>query len=326
MAQDEPIAEEKVDKKANNLIDYSDKLNIKLFSSVKSNEVIHYDGDIKQDFEYKPNEATNIGFGVSYKWLGLDLGFNIHALNNDDDTYGKTTRVDLQADFYLEKFFINLNFQGYTGYYGANPQDYDPDFDNNQVYPLRQDMTTGHLGVSAFYIFNHQHFSYRAAFAFNQRQMKSAGSFLAGTYVNLYKMNADSTLVPYQIQPFVDPKIDFRDVSYVSYGLSGGYAHTFIFFKNFYLSLTLALGFGIESGRRPESDELPEYSASHAGAFIIARTSLGFNGEKWYGGFITGNSASNSANEDISHLGRSVSNVKLFIGRRLVAPSLKKKK
>ena len=313
--------EEKKDKKPNNIINYSDLLNLKLFSSVKTNLVTHVDVVIPADFEYKPNQSTNLGFGVIYKWFGMDVDFYLPFMNDDDDIYGKTKSLDLQSNVYLKKFLIDINFQSYNGYYASNPETYDPDFEaNGSQYTIHPNMNTINIGVSSLYIFNHKHFSYRAAFAFNERQVRSAGSFLAGAYVNLYTMNSDSSLVPHQYRSIAEPDSDFREVNYTSIGLSAGYAYTFIIFKKFFFSITIAFGLGVQTADRTESQDFPDYHKSITGAFGRGRTSIGYNGDKWYAGFSTINSTASNASEDKSRLERSVSNFKFFVGRRLIPP------
>ena len=306
--------------------DFSKLLSIKLFGVRKSNLLAHYDGLTKQTVDYEPNENFNIGFGFTYHWLGLDMGFSLPFINNDDDIYGKTKRFDLQSNIYMESFVVDLNIQYYKGYYNSNATSLLPSYDPSIFgYPIRPDIQTSNIGASAFYIFNHHKFSYRAAFTFNERQMKSSGSFLAGAYLSLFHMNADSTLIPGWAEG-LDRTVDFRDVNHLSLGLSIGYAHTFILWKHLYFSLTVAVGFGPQVENRDESSDLPAYKHSETGTFVVTRFGLGHNGETYFYGISGVNTFKGAQDENVSNLQRQVGNFKVFIGHRFNPPKFLKPK
>ncbi len=306
--------------------DFTELLSVKLFGVRKSNVIAHYDGQLKQSIEYEPNENFNIGFGFTYHWLGLDLAFSLPFINNDDDIYGKTRRFDLQSNIYMENFVVDLNVQSYKGFYNSNPGAILPGYDPGIFgYPIRPDIQTNNIGASAFYIFNHHKFSYRAAFTFNERQMKSSGSFLAGAYAGIFEMNADSTLLPYWAEEF-DSNVDFRDVTHLSMGLSLGYAHTFILWKHLYFSLTVAVGFGPQIERRDESSDLPAYEHNDIGSFVVTRLGLGHNGETYFYGISAVNTFKGAQDENVSNLQRSVGNFKIFVGHRFNPPKFLKPK
>ena len=307
--------------------DFSDLLSIKLFGVGKTNLMAHYDGLTQQSVDYEPNENFNLGFGFTYHWLGLDLAFSLPYINNDDDKFGKTSRFDLQSNIYMESFVFDLNIQSYRGYYNSNPESYLPGYDPElEGYPIRPDIETNNLGLSAFYIFNHHKFSYRSAFTFNERQMKSAGSFLLGTYISTFHMNADSTLIPSELRNEFETGVDFRDVSNLSLGLSLGYAHTFILWKHLYFSLTVATGFGPQAQRRKATADLPEYRENSASIFAVTRIGLGHNGETYFYGISAVNTFAGYQDENQSALQRSVGNFKVFFGHRFNPPKFLKPK
>jgi hypothetical protein len=51
-----------------------------------------------------------------------------------------------------------------------------------------------------YYVFNNKRFSYRPFFSFTQSQIKSAGSFIIGTYLSDFSFTADSFVVDDHIQ------------------------------------------------------------------------------------------------------------------------------
>lgn len=314
------------EEKMHNIVDYSDMLSLKFFSVRKSNEISHFDAFTQSEVKYKPNENVTIGLGVGYRWFALDLGFTLPGMNKDDDVFGKTERTDIQANIYMHKFVLDFNLQDYQGYYGSNPQLYDPTFDPmNPVYPIRPDIHTSNIGLSAFYIFNHEKFSYRAAFTFNEKQLHSAGSFLAGTYLNIYSLKAKDPLVPEALRDTFDPEADFRNTDFTIMGISGGYGYTLILFKNLYASMTLLFGLGPQTEHRKATTDLTERKDSRVVGRVVVRGALGYNGKRFFTGVSFVTVQSGGTDEEYSHLLRGVNNFKFFVGTRLHPPKFLRK-
>lgn len=301
------------------IIDYSDQLSVKIYGIIKSNTIAHVNHQTEAKIEFKPNENFNIGFGLGYKWFGVDLAFNFSGVNDDDETFGNTKRFDIQSNIYARKFAIDVNLLKYKGYYGANPEDYRTSYDPDNPYPIRPDIRTVNFRISALYIFKHDKFSYRSAFTYNERQIKGAGSFLAGPFFSYYKMDADSTLIPMEAVANFNAEVDFRGSEYIRYGLSGGYAHNFVIGKRVFFSLTFAIGLGPEIKKTPAlNGREADVEAKFTGQLAL-RTALGYNSEKFYAGLAAVGVFSGEREKE-DYLERGVSNLKIFIGKRLNPP------
>lgn len=308
---------------SNHILDYSDKLSLKIFGITKSNSIRHFDNVTKRFVEYRPNENFNLGIGVGYKWLNLDLAISVPGTNDDNDIFGNTDRFDIQANMYLRNFTIDINYQMYKGYYGFNAKQYILDFDpRNPKYPIRPDMRTLNMASNVLYNFKPENFSYRAAFVYNERQLKSAGSWLLGSSLGYFKMDADSTIVPIQLRQVFNPQIDFRNVKYINFSLGGGYGHTFVIKKKYFISLTLVVGFGPTFKLIPEKTGVPSKTEADLAIRAIGRMALGFNGDKTFWGISSITSDSSEIDENTSYLSRSVFHVKIFFGIRLNAPRI----
>jgi len=305
---------------------YEDQLAIKFYGVSKSNEIGHVDDFTGQTLRYKPNEKFNIGIGFNYKWLGLDLAFNFPFINDDDEQFGKTDRFDIQSNVYLRKFAFDFNLQLYDGYYVDNPRLYLPGWSNLVPNPQRPDMKTRTIGGNAFYIFKNEKFSYRSTFIFNERQKKSAGSWLAGTFFSYFTLDADSSIVPTELLATFNPDIDFRKTRFFHIGVSGGYAHTFVIGKKFFFSLTAAVGLGPEfrSSDDPESDQ--RISEVVFAAKGVARSAIGYNSDKTFFGLSTVRDSSGGGGDNNAWLEHSVNNFRLFFGKRFDVSCWKKPK
>lgn len=236
---------------------------------------------------FKPNDPVSIGFGFSYKWLGINLAFNLPSANNKNEIYGKTKRFDFGTHIYGRKLVMDFTFQWYKGYYLANPQGIVPGWDDGDPYPSRGDLKVSTYGMAAFYIFNNSKFSYRAAFTFNERQKKSAGSAIIGAGISGYFIRADSSIINKDFLVSQGSE-GFDKVNIGNYYAVGGYAHNFVI-KYFYMSLTLGLGIGANSSTIFYEDAGKKHNGG-ASFVSLFRASFGYNNDKFYVGMSLYNS------------------------------------
>ncbi|NNE26251.1 MAG: DUF4421 domain-containing protein [Saprospiraceae bacterium] len=304
--------------------DYSDLLCVKLFGINKSNNITHFDHRTQQSVTYKPNENFNVGLGFVHKWLGFDLAFNLPFINDDDDIYGESKRLDLQVNAYLRQFVIDFHYQRYQGFYAVKPWLFDSRYNlGDLVFPIRPDIRTFNTAVNIVKVFNPDKFSYKAAFIYNQRQLKSAGSWLAGGYLAYFTMDADSTIVPDSDLFDFDASIDFRGAKYVNTGLSGGYGHTFVVGEKFFFSLSIVVGMGPTFITTPENSMTEDFvEFAIRGTF---RTAIGWNSKENYFGISAVSTNSSQVDIENSWLSRGVNNVKVFYGRRFNTSGFLKK-
>ena len=69
--------------------DFHDKLVLKSYIVSKANNFSVTDINNEITTEFKPNDVTNLGFGVNYKSFGLSVAF-IPLGKKDTETYGRT--------------------------------------------------------------------------------------------------------------------------------------------------------------------------------------------------------------------------------------------
>lgn len=229
----------------NYILDVSDHLTLRLFTSGKYNELQLKNNIINQAIVLHPNDRTNIGVGFSYKWLGLGIAFSFPFLNRDDDIYGSTHRFDFQLNTYGKKICFDAAIQYYKGFYLKNVSK----LVNWQAdsFPKLPEMETYSLGLNSYYIFKHKTFSYRSVFMHNELQRKSAGSFILGGFITFNYGNSSTHFL--SRATLLRNKYDsiFNLVAYKAFhwGVTYGYAHTFVIWKNYYLHLSFTPKLGI---------------------------------------------------------------------------------
>ena len=278
------VGDENID--TNYIESHYNELVVRTFTSTKYTETGLNDSKIQQDLIYHPNDRTNIGFGFNYRWIGLNLGFNLGFINNDNDTYGETKSWDLQTNFYLRKFVIDFYLQHYSGFYLENTREVLENWPDDGSYYKRKDISTYIGGGNVQYIFNHRKFSYRAAYLQNERQKRSAGSWTLGGTFYLSGSYGDSSFIPSNIKyPEIFNGQHFNSATSINLGFNGGYGHSFVIKSKFFFTISLVAGFAL-GGSSIHIVDQEDYTESGLKVDFTAtsRVAFGYNNERLYMG------------------------------------------
>jgi hypothetical protein len=251
---------------------FPEHLNGRFYFSKKYTGLKLVDQDTDKEYLYMPNTTLNMGVGATYKNLTLNLAYGFGFLNPEKGK-GETKYLDAQAHIYPRKMVIDLFLQLYKGFYltdglGAAA---------GENYLTRPDMKIQKIGASVQYVFNHDKFSYRAAFLQNEWQKKSAGTFLLGAEMYGGLAHEESNLIPDAL--IDDPSRNFKTIRFFELGPNVGYAYTLVIKKHFFLTASAAANLGVgysthhgERGRHTQWGINPNY---------FLRGFAGYNSERW---------------------------------------------
>jgi hypothetical protein len=264
------------------IIDYSDKLLLRIYTITKSNSLTINSTTTGKSLVLEPNGQTNIGLGFNYKRFGLGLAFGFPKSAESNKKYGKTKRVDIQGSIYGNKIGGDVFFQLYEGYYNSNPNDF-IDW-NNESFPQNPSMRIMSLGISSFYLFNSEKYSYRAAFVRDEIQKISAGSFLLGVFVNYDEAKTDSGFIPQEFPDSIRANIDLKEFTTLAMGITIGYAHNFILYKKLIIGFAIIPGFGYQRINIVQLNDETGVEDQAAGQ-LLTRLAIGYEFNKLYLGF-----------------------------------------
>jgi hypothetical protein len=153
-------------------------------------------------------------------------------------------------------------------------------------------VNVGITGVSAYYIFNHEHFSYPAAFSQSTCQKISCGSWMAGAgYTNntleLDHLALDDALesrMPKGQEVKLDSGMMFNSIKYNDFIFSGGYAYNWVFAKNFLFCASGQLAVSYKTSYGKTADEKRGFDIGKVNPDFIGRFGLVYNNTRWYAG------------------------------------------
>ena len=239
------------------------------------------------NMELKHNPSVNFGLGVN--WRFLVGSFEYGLLNIDTTKYGNTNRLDLKLSPYLGPFMLSFQFSKYKGYYIANPNELDTKWQVTDVYPHLPNTTTHNIVADVKYFLNRKRLSPKAAFVLSDKQIKSAGSVIAGTYYTYLSVDKTKDIhVPQGFLPFVLPRyMQFLGVKSHNMGISLGYMYSFVFGVKKYWSLNAMFNAGLGATYQ----DLPETLSASRNAWSLTerldyRLALNYNAPHFYGAII----------------------------------------
>lgn len=272
------------DNDSNYIEDHTKDITFRFFGTRKYNSYDIVDRKRNLDVLYRPNTPLNIGFGMNYKFIGINLAFNLPFINKEYK-YGRTRGLDLQTHVYARKIVVDFYGQFYKGYYISNSKGLLDIFTPEGKLPIRPDIHNLTLGLGVQYVFNDGRFSYRAAYLQNDYQKKSAGSLIIGAEIFGVRMKGDSSIIPSNLSKndfFNNQHFDRTGI--MSAAVNAGYAYTFVYNKHFFLtfSLTGSIGSNYTSLSLTPSDT----KLSKVGLQLnnTERISIGYNSSRYFAG------------------------------------------
>jgi len=203
----------------------------------------------RQSIVTRPAPNIKVGPYFGWSWIFLGYTFDIthpaHAGQSSEFSLSLYSAL-LGCDFIYVTNNGDYRLRRTTGFEGVGKDE------------LRgtsfSGMNANTLSISLYYIFNHRHFSYPAAYNQSTVQRKSCGSFMAGAGFSRQNVDFDYTRLPSQLLGTTeDPKIfdefKFTNVNYRYYYASFGYAYNWVFARNWLLGASVMPSVGFRQAK-----------------------------------------------------------------------------
>lgn len=228
---------------------------------------------------FAPNYRYDLGIGLSSRWATFIANTGVTFYNKNKSEKGHTKYTDLQLNLFGKWVTSDISYQNYHGFYVGNTQQFD--YPEGHKYEVRGDVEATLLANSTYFIFNAKKFSYRSSFAFTERQKKSAGSFLLGTYYTLFGMKADSSLVSTAFAPYFSDNTHIIRGNAQSFGINGGYIFTGV--KNkFYVTTSVVPGIGVNQEYYERDDSTTYRSKFNPSWKLNLRLGIGYDNGNYF--------------------------------------------
>lgn len=222
--------------------------------------------DNYENFEYRTNRPLSIGLGISWNNSSISGSYGFPFMR--DRQKGKTHTLAFQYHYYGRKIVLDFVLQRHKGMYKQHENEKIP-------FELSPDTKVIQYGVSGFYVFNGNRFSYKSAFDLSELQLRSVGSFILGGAIYKNKIEAANSVVISDKHGRID-SISHTQKN-IQIGVNLGYAYSWIIKRKYFIaaSMTVGASLGTESinkiGKR-KPDLYPSFNP---------RVAIGYHGKEW---------------------------------------------
>lgn len=264
---------------------YRDLFHITFVGVNKQTGVVLANVNSTNDLEFATNNPFGFGFAFDYKWATFEYTKTIDGLEMRTNKKGESDAFSFRFGLTGRKLRMNFFMRSTTGFYLKNIEEYDSKwFDTHYSYPHFDNLSNVTLALSVYYTFNHKKYSNTAALWQIDQQKKSAGSPVIGFITNLESISTSEPIMLNDTLLTHTYYSDFKEGASLKVGLSGGYMHTFVFWKRYYVHAAIIQGFLYSRGATDFYNELDTRVFNTLGLSLYTRFTAGYNGNKVYGG------------------------------------------
>ena len=240
--------------------------------------------------DLSPDVIMRVGPYVGWRWFFLGYTFELKNLGVSE---GKLKK-EFNFYIYSSQIGIDLFYRRTGSDYKIRNAGFGPNVNANRLEGVAFDgVNVGITGINTYYIFNHNRFSYPAAFSQSTCQKISCGSWIAGLGYTRNSLEFDSKKLEALVQDRcdipsfeVDSGMKFNKVNYWDVSLSGGYAYNWVFARNclFCASAQLALAYKRSHGNTESNSSSQGFHFNNINLDGIGRFGIVYNNTRWYAG------------------------------------------
>ena len=246
-------------------------------------------GANRQSVTLSPTPNLKVGPYFGWRWIFLGYTFDLHNIN----VGAKSLKQEFDFSIYSAQIGADFYYRRTGSDYKLRAVDLGPDIDTHSLNRVPFDgLNVGITGFNVYYIFNHQRFSYPAAFAQSTCQKISCGSWMAGFGYLRNSLDFDYEKLEKTVRAYtgnaeakVDSGLMFNSVKYYDINASVGYAYNWVFARNclFCASLSMALAYKKAESETAGNDK-SGFDVKNFNVDGIGRFGVVYNNMRWYAG------------------------------------------
>lgn len=237
--------------------------------------------DKPQSMTIAPNMHYKLGVYFGWKWIFLGWSIDLKDLFAKEKGSNKKTEIGfslysskLGGDIYFRKSGSDFKLRSTTGIFSKQSTRYDQNIDGFSV---------NIKGVNAYWVFNHQKFSYPAAFSQSTNQRRSVGSLIAGFSYSQHEINLDYEKLPTDVSSRLSDALKFKEINYSDYSLSFGYAYNWVFARNCLVAISITPALAYKKSRL-DTEEKDFPTLKKINFDVISRAGIVYNNSKYFVG------------------------------------------
>ncbi|MEX1131643.1 MAG: DUF4421 family protein [Flavobacteriales bacterium] len=290
-------------------------------SSVQ-NAVISLSDSLGRELDHSTNNPTQYGLGFSLGWLSGEFTFSIPGVSVADPQKGETDSRNYGLGITGRRLIGRAFFNSSKGFFPEQAAIADSTWQPGEPYPVRPDIQSNTFLASANYAISHKRrFSFKAALYQNERQKRSAGTFLAGGTVWINDIQSSEPFVPTAASANFVGNTAFDRIQRTVIGATFGYTHTFVFFRKAFVTATLVPGLSAQQQRIALSGGAADESDWQVGGVAEFKFGVGYNGDRFYTAITGANYFSSGDTDEGVNITTGFRFVRFTLGVRIKQPN-----
>lgn len=247
------------------------------------------DNGRKQSIQLNPTAAFRIGPYFGWRWLFLGYTFDV----------ARPQKAGKQTEFTLSLYSSRI---GFDFVYVKNNGNYTigrvSGFDSlkTNVRGVKfNGMRNNTLSFNLYYVFNHKHFSYPAAFSQSTIQRKSCGSWMLGLRYDKQKCTFNHELLPPELRgendEYLMDELKNTGYDYQNYNISFGYGYNWVCARNLLLAVSVMPSLGYRHTKGQSHNESLQtvtknmwMDVRNLNVDVVSRLGFVWNTSRWYVG------------------------------------------
>lgn len=275
---------------SNYVVKYPDRLVISTYQSYRLFEVLINQtyiplSDSASKMDYIAQGSNSTGIGVDWDKISFTIGWKTPSSDNDEVKKGITKTKNFALSLNAKKWRIESSYRDYQGFYDFNTPSFTANYNDSMPYYQNTELRMREFRTKGIYFRNKKNrFSYAAAYANTQRQLKSAGSFI--WVANFYRSQIASPtgiINPMVKDTFYEKYDDVSKINITGLSMAPGYSLNIVLAKRIFANITLDWGLGMQVrtiSQQYESKTMTDFRLSFTNGG--ARASLGYNGDRFF--------------------------------------------
>lgn len=280
-----PVFAQKIEGDTTYYRKYNNKLIVSYFQSYKSfgidmTQKLISDSLGQSKIAYIAESNLVSGFELTYDKISLSIGFK--SPSSLSDKKGNTSYKNFAINIGGNKWIVENSYRSYKGFYNKNTSTYDTSFYTTGIYDQLPNLKAEAYKTKFLLFKNPELFSFRAGYAGNYQQIKSAFSWVYSANIYYNKLNTDSSFFPHQVRSYYDNHRYMNGLNVFAVSVCAGGSLNIVIWKALFANLTLIGGPEQQWRTYRYLDNYNNSTLSYLSLTGDARGSLGLNFKKWY--------------------------------------------
>jgi hypothetical protein len=228
--------------------------------------------------KFKTNIGDIVGFSASYRFVSAGFALVLKSGMQTHDDYARSRYRTATIKYASSAYVLQYKYIRITGFTDVNHAMV------NHRYTQRPDIVSKEFQFEGLYNFDWKRYSYIAPLSFSQRQIKSRIGFLFKTGIYYQQVAGDSAILSRQQLHFYEDMEEVNVIRSLSIKLAPGVGGTYVFLKNYYLSLVAFPSYDFYFYKYLNHPD-DKVKGKQTFIFVLdAKASLGYQSKRLYAG------------------------------------------